>query len=53
MNIVRKLKHLCPQDLETLFKEETEEFTPASLSPPRKMITCASPVYVILNNDDD
>jgi hypothetical protein len=51
MNIVRKLKHHCPQDMETLFNEETEEFTPAS--PPRKITTCASPVYVILNNDDD
>jgi hypothetical protein len=31
MNIVRKLKHHCPQGMETLFEEEKEEFT---LPPP-------------------
>jgi hypothetical protein len=51
MKIVQKLKCHCPQDMETLFEEETEEFTPTS--PPRKMATCAPSVYVILNNDDD
>jgi hypothetical protein len=51
MKIIRKLKHYYPQDLETLFEEETEEFTPAS--PPRKMATCAPSFYIIPNNDDD
>jgi hypothetical protein len=51
MKTIQKLKCHCPQDLETLFEEETKEFTPAS--PPRKMATRAPPVYVILNNDDD
>jgi hypothetical protein len=51
MKIVRKLKPRCTQDVETLSKEETEEFTPAS--PPRKMVTRAPPVDVIPNNDDD
>jgi hypothetical protein len=51
MKIVRKLKHHCPQAVETHSDEETEEFTPAS--PPRKMATHAPPVYVIPNNDDD
>jgi hypothetical protein len=37
--------------METLSEEEIEEFTPPS--PPHKMATCAPPVYVILNNDDD
>jgi hypothetical protein len=50
MKIIRKLKRHCPQDLETL-SEETKEFNPAS--PSRKMATCAPPVYVIPNNDDD
>jgi hypothetical protein len=45
MKIVRKLKHNYTEDLETLSKEETEEFTLAS--PPRKMATYAPPVYVI------
>jgi hypothetical protein len=31
MNIVRKLKHHCPQGMETLFEKEKEEFT---LPPP-------------------
>jgi hypothetical protein len=48
--IVRKLKRHT-QDLETLSKEEMEEFTPTS--PPRKMATCAPPVYIIPNNNDD
>jgi uncharacterized HAD superfamily protein len=51
MKIIQKLKRRCPQDLETLSKEETEEFTLAS--PPHKMATRAPPVYVIPNNDDD
>jgi hypothetical protein len=51
MNTIQKLKRLCPQAVETLSKEETEELTPAS--PPRKMVTHAPPVYVIPNNDDD
>jgi hypothetical protein len=51
MKIIWRLKHHCPQDMETLFEEEPEEFTPAS--PPCKMATHAPPVYVILNNDDD
>jgi hypothetical protein len=50
MKIVRRLKHHCPQDMETLSKEETEEFTPAS--PSRTMATHAPPVYVIPNSDD-
>jgi hypothetical protein len=48
MKIIRKMKR---QGMETLFEEETEEFTPAS--PPHKMVTRAPPVYVISNNDDD
>jgi hypothetical protein len=51
MNTIQKLKRLCPQGVETLSEEETEELTPAS--PPRKMVTHAPPVYVIPNNDDD
>jgi hypothetical protein len=51
MKIVLKLKHHCPQGLETLSKEETEESTLAS--PPHKMATCAPSVYVIPHNDDD
>jgi hypothetical protein len=51
MKIIRKLKHRCPQGVETLFNEEIEEFTPAS--PSRKMETREPPVYVIPNNDVD
>jgi hypothetical protein len=51
MKIVWKLKHHCLKYLETLSREETEEFTPAS--PPRNMATHAPSVYVIPNNDDD
>jgi hypothetical protein len=51
MKTIRKLKRHYPQGVETLSNEETEEFTLAS--PPRKMVTCAPPVYVIPNNDDD
>jgi hypothetical protein len=51
MKIIWKLKCYSPHDLETLFEEETEEFTP-TLSP-RKMATCAPPIYVIPHNDDD
>jgi hypothetical protein len=50
MKSIRKMKRLCPQDVETLSDEETEEFTPAS--PPHNMATCAPPLYVIPNNDD-
>jgi hypothetical protein len=49
MKTIRKLKRHCPQGVETLSDEETEEFTPAS--PPRKMVTRAPPVYIIPNND--
>jgi hypothetical protein len=51
MKTIWKLKHCCPQGMETLSEEETEEFTPTS--PPRKMVTRAPPVYVIPNNEDD
>jgi hypothetical protein len=51
MKIDRKLKYHCPQGMETLSEDETEEFT--LTSPPRKMVTRALPVYVIPNNDDD
>jgi hypothetical protein len=51
MKTIQKLRCHCPQDVETLSEEEIEEFTPAS--PPRKMATCAAPVYVIPNNNDD
>jgi hypothetical protein len=51
MKTIQKLKRHYPTDLETLFDEETEEFTPTS--PPRMMATRAPPVYVIPNNDDD
>jgi hypothetical protein len=51
MKIIQKLKCHCPQGMETLFEEETEEFTPTS--PPHKMVTHAPLVYIIPNNDDD
>jgi hypothetical protein len=51
MKTIRKFKRHYPQDVETLFDEETEEFTPAS--PPHKMATHPPPVCVIPNNDDD
>jgi hypothetical protein len=51
MKTILKSKRHCPQGVETLFEEETEEFTPTS--PPRKMDSHAPPVYVIPNNDDD
>jgi hypothetical protein len=51
MKIIWKLKCHCPQGMETLSEEETEEFTPTS--PPRKMATRAPPVYIISNSDDD
>jgi uncharacterized HAD superfamily protein len=51
MDTIQKLKHHCPQGMETFSEEETKEFTPTS--PPRKMVTRAPPVYVIPNNDDD
>jgi hypothetical protein len=48
---IRKMKHHCPQNWETLLDEETEEFTPHSL--PRKMATHAPPIYVIPNDVED
>jgi hypothetical protein len=48
MKIIRKMKHHCPQDLETLSDEQTEEFSPHSL--PHKMATCAPPAYAIPND---
>jgi hypothetical protein len=51
MKTIQKLKHHCPQSVETLSDEDTEEFTAAS--PPRKIATRAPLVYVIPNNDDD
>jgi hypothetical protein len=51
MKTIQKLKRRCPQDLATLFDEDTDELTPAS--PPHKMATRAPPVYVIPINDDD
>jgi hypothetical protein len=46
-----KLKRRYPKDMEMLFEEKIEEVTPTS--PPRKMASCAPPIYVIPNNDDD
>jgi hypothetical protein len=51
MKTIRKLERHCPQDVQMLSEEETEEFTLAS--PPHKLATHAPPVYVIPNNDDD
>jgi hypothetical protein len=48
MKTIRKMKHCCPHDLETLSDEKTEEFS--LHSPPRKMATCAPPAYVIHND---
>jgi hypothetical protein len=48
---ILKLKRNNPQGVETLSVGEIEEFTATSL--PCKMVTCAPPVYVIPNNDDD
>jgi hypothetical protein len=45
MMTIQKLKRHCPQGMEMLSKEETEEFTPTS--PPHKMSTRAPLVYVI------
>jgi hypothetical protein len=45
MKTIRKMKHRCPQDMETLSDEEIEEFSPHS--PPHKMDTRAPPAYVI------
>jgi hypothetical protein len=42
------MKRHCPQDLETLSDEETEQFSPHSM--PREMATCAPPAYVIPND---
>jgi hypothetical protein len=51
MKTIWKLKRQCPQGVQMLSEEEIEEFTLAS--PPCKMATCAHPVYVIPNNDDE
>jgi hypothetical protein len=51
MKTIRKLKRHCPQDVQMISEEETEECTLAS--PPRKLVTHAPPVYLIPNNDDD
>jgi hypothetical protein len=51
MRTIRKMKCRHPQDLETLSDEETEEFTPHS--PPRKMATCAPPIYIVPNDIED
>jgi hypothetical protein len=51
MKTIQKLKRHYPQGVETLFNEETKEFTLAS--PPRKMANRAPLVYFIPNNDDD
>jgi hypothetical protein len=50
MKTIRKMKRRCPQDLETLSDEETEEFSPHS--PPRRLATRAPPAYVIPNDDE-
>jgi hypothetical protein len=48
MKTIRKMKRHCPQDLETLLNEETEEFSPHS--PPRKLATRVPPTYIIPND---
>jgi hypothetical protein len=45
MKTIRKMKHHCPQDWETLSDEETKEFS--LHSPPRKMATRAPLAYII------
>jgi hypothetical protein len=45
------MKRRHPQNMETLFDEETEEFTPHS--PPRKMATRAPPTYIVPNDIED
>jgi hypothetical protein len=50
MKILQKMNCHYPQGVEIFSMEETEEFTPAAQ--PRKMATCAPPVYIIPNNDD-
>jgi hypothetical protein len=47
MKTIRKIKHHCPQDWETLLDKETKGFSPHSL--PHKMATHAPPAYVIPN----
>jgi uncharacterized coiled-coil DUF342 family protein len=51
MKTIQKLKRCCPQGMETLSEEETEEFTPTSS--PLKMVTREPPVYFIPSNDVD
>jgi hypothetical protein len=48
MKTIRKMKRHCPQDWETHFDEETEEFSLHSLS--HKIATCAPHAYIIPNN---
>jgi hypothetical protein len=48
MKTIQKMKRRCPQDLETLSDEETEEFSPHS--PPCKMATRAPPAYIVPND---
>jgi hypothetical protein len=48
MKTIQKMKRRCPQDLETLLDEETEEFNLHPL--PRKLATCAPPAYIIPND---
>jgi hypothetical protein len=47
MKTIRKIKHHCPQDWETLLDKETKEFSPHSL--PLEMAMHAPPAYVIPN----
>jgi hypothetical protein len=51
MKTIWRMKCHFPQDWESLWDEEAEEFT--SSSPPRKMATRAPLVYVIPTTDDD
>jgi hypothetical protein len=48
MKTIQKMKRHCPQDWESCFDEETEEFSPHS--PPHKMATRAPPTYIIPND---
>jgi hypothetical protein len=48
MKTIRKMKHHCLEEWETLFAQETEEFSPHS--PSREMATCAPRAYIIPND---
>jgi hypothetical protein len=48
MKTIWKTKHHCPQDQETRYDAETEEFSPHSL--PRKMAMHAPPTYILPND---